>query len=332
MDSVNNKYYEKFQQMEDEYDEYSELLCSVEIMSDNKLYVHYQNKIKNLKEIVLLFKDFKSLEQEKQVADELLKIEQNQDEIKVLKTKIDEIQEKLNYDFENIKKVYFEQGLKINQRSKIELSYKSGELEFVFEIEEIFKNFAKINRYELSEIDRTETSVSIEILGENSFEILKTFGGVLKKINKTSESLALVVVLKEENSEFEFDENDVEVQISKSSGAGGQHINKTESAVKLIHIPTGITSECQDERSQGKNKERAMESLKQKVLNKIKENQENNIKNQRKLLKNAIFSDTPVMVFDFDRNKATYNSTKKSYDINEILQGNLKIIASDLKV
>ena len=142
----------------------------------------------------------------------------------------------------------------------------------------------------------------------------------------------MVVVLLDSEKEIELREEDIAIEISKSSGAGGQHINKTESAVKLIHLPTGITAECQDERSQGKNKEKAMTALKEKILQKSKENRENNIKNQRNSLKTAIFADTPVLIFDFDRNRVVDNRTKKNYNLKEILAGNINNISSDLRV
>lgn len=332
MDSVNQKYYEIFEGLECEYDEYFELLCSVEIMSDNKLYVHYQNKKKVIEEIVKLFKKYKNLTQELQSVKELFELEESESLKSELQKTINELEQTSSDVFESVKKLYFERGSKVNQVSKIEISFKSGEKEFVSELETMFQNFSNANNFKCDQLVNNETSVSLQIEGENVFDILKSFGGTIKKIIKTNESTALVVVLLDSNQEFEFNENDVEIQISKSSGAGGQHINKTESAVKLIHLPTGITAECQDERSQGKNKEKAMEALKLKILQKLRENQENSIKNQRKSLKNAIFSDTPILIFDFDRNKIVDNRTKKNYEIDDIIQGNLKLIAGDLRV
>ena len=332
MDAVTQKYFNLFEKLEAEYDEYSEFLSAVEIMSDNKLFVHYLTKRNQVKNIATAFKKYKQLLQDILVANELLQIEEDENERNVLKNKIQEIETEATVLFEEIKSMYYERGEKANQKTKIEISYKAGDKLFVVETKEMFQNFANENELKVEIISETESQISLYVIGENSYEVLKNFNGAIKKVQNGNESLILVVALLSDESEIEFKEEDIEIQISKSSGAGGQHINKTESAVKLIHIPTGITAECQDERSQGKNKEKAMAALKQKILQKSKENNEKYIKNQRNSMKTAIFSDTAVLIFDFDRNRVVDNRTKKNYEIKDIIQGNLKIIASDLIV
>lgn len=332
MDSVNQKYFQKFEQLECEYDEYLEFLSSVEIMSDNKLYEHYRKQKNNLESVVLEFKKYKQINEELLVAKELFEVENNESEKTLLAQNIEELQILLNEIFESVKKIYFEKGSKEIQKAKIEISYKIGDKQFVDILKSTFENFADIQGFEFELIAKNENGASISIKGENVFNVLKSVGGTIKKIEKTIESSALVVVLLDNSQQIEIKEEDIVIEISKSSGAGGQHINKTESAVKLIHLPTGVTAECQDERSQLKNKAKAMEALKEKILQKLKEMQENSIKNQRKSLKTAIFSDTPILIFDFDRNKVVDNRTKKNYKIQEIINGNINLIASDLSV
>ena len=332
MDNVSEKYLQIFEQMEYDYDEYSDLLCSVEIMTDNKLYEHYRKEQAKLEKVVLMFKSYKKAKEELTFATELLSCEQNVQEKQKLINLSSELEMKVCDLFEEMKKVYFEQGIKKNQKVKVEISLKSGDVEIVFNIKNILENFANANEFSYDVISETESQISMIVIGENAFELLKSVSGVIRKIQNTNESLALVVVLIDDEQEIEFNEEDIEIQISKSSGAGGQHINKTESAVKLIHLPTGITAECQDERSQGKNKEKAMVALKEKILQKSKENQEKNIKNQRNSLKNAIFSNTPVLIFDYDLNKVVDNRTKKSYALKDVISGNINMIASDLRV
>ena len=332
MDSVNQKYYDLFVELEAEYDECLELLSSVEIMTDNKLFVHYQKKQKQLADVVLKFKEYKKLCEECELSKELADVESSETEKAELSKTYEELLKKAEDAFEELKQVYFEKGNKENQKSKIEISLKTGDSAFVTELKTLFENFADQNSFEVEVVSETETQISMFVSGENSFEKLKAFQGAIKKIQNTNETNVLVVVLLDGAKEIEIKEEDIVIEISKSSGAGGQHINKTESAVKLIHLPTGITAECQDERSQGKNKEKAMVALKEKILQKSKENNEKYIKNQRNSLKNAIFSETPVLIFDYDRNKVSDNRTKKTYGLKEILGGNINLIASDLSV
>ncbi len=331
-DSVFEKYFSKFKDLETQYDEYTELLSSVEIMSDNKLFVHYQKLRKRLEPIIEKFKIFLKFADELDVAKELEKLEQDASLKAGLQNNIKEIEGKLLLIFEEVKKAYFETQTKEIQKVKIEITNKLDGTQFVEEFKNLILEFAKQNEFEYQIVSVTETQSTIFVEGENAFNLLRAVQGTIKKIQNTNESSILVVVLLNAEEEFDFKEEDVEIQISKSSGAGGQHINKTESAVKLIHIPTGITAECQDERSQSKNKEKAMIALKLKISQKIKENNEKYIKNQRNELKNSIFSDTPTLIFDYDRNRVSDNRTKQTYKIQEILNGNINLIASDLSI
>ena len=332
MDNVNQKYYDKFCELEAEYDEYYDLLCSVEIMSDNKLFEYYRRAKAKLEKVILAFKEYKNKNDEFLLSKELADTETDEKQRQVYLSSSANLEKETNELFERVKKIYFDESSKEVQKTKIEISQKQGNGGLVLELKDLVLNYASLNKFETEVISETDSQISIFVVGENSFEVLKSIGGTIRKIENTNESTALVVVLLDSGKEIELREEDIAIEISKSSGAGGQHINKTESAVKLIHLPTGITAECQDERSQGKNKEKAMAALKEKILQKSKENREKNIKNQRNSLKTAIFADTPVLIFDFDRNKVVDNRTKKNYVLKEILSGNLNIISSDLRV
>ena len=332
MDNVNQKYYDKFCELEAEYDEYYELLCSVEIMSDNKLFEYYRRAKAKLEKVVSAFKEYKNKNEEFLLSKELADTETDEKQRQAYLSSSSNLEKETNELFERVKKIYFDESSKEVQKTKIEISQKQGNGGLVLELKDLVLNYASLNKFEIEVISETDSQISLFVVGENSFEVLKSIGGTIRKIENTNESTALVVVLLDSGKEIELREEDIAIEISKSSGAGGQHINKTESAVKLIHLPTGITAECQDERSQGKNKEKAMAALKEKILQKSKENREKNIKKQRNSLKTAIFADTPVLIFDFDRNKVVDNRTKKNYGLKEILSGNLNIISSDLRV
>ncbi len=332
MDSVNQKYYDKFEKLEAEYDEYFELLSSVEIMSDNKLFEYYRKKKARLENLICEFKKYKQLLEEISLSKELAEAENDDAQKQEYINASIELESQADCAFENVKQIYFEGGTKEVQKTKVEISLKIGDNQFVKELETLILNFAENNGFELEVLAESETQVSLVVTGENSFENLKALSGTIRKIQNTNEASALVVVLLDGEKEIEIKEEDIAIEISKSSGAGGQHINKTESAVKLIHLPTGITAECQDERSQGKNKEKAMTALKEKIMQKSKENREKNIKNQRNSLKTAIFADTPVLILDYDRNRVVDNRTKKNYPLKEILAGNINNISSDLRV
>lgn len=332
MDSVNQKYYDIFSGLENEYNEYFELLNSVEIMSDNKLFEHYRKKLERIESVALLFKEYRQVVEEMNLATELADGETDDIQKQNYLTISQNLKAKAESVFEKAKADYFSKAKQNFEKAKVEISFKLGDNLIVQDLKNLVASFVNINDFEMEVLSETETQISLLVSGDNAFENLKALNGKVCKVKDGIESSALVVVLQNTETEIEIKEEDIKIEISKSSGAGGQHINKTESAVKLIHIPTGITAECQDERSQGKNKAKAMTALKEKILQKTKENNEKYIKNQRNSLKTAIFSNTPVLIIDYDKNKVTDNRTKKTYKLKEILEGNIEIISRDLKV
>ena len=155
------------------------------------------------------------------------------------------------------------------------------------------------------------------------------YSGKLKKIEFEKESFANMVVIKNLELSNDINEEDLMIQTNKSSGAGGQHINKTESAVRITHVPTGIVVECQDERSQTKNKEKAIERLKEKISQNNITKLKNNDEKQRKAIKNKLFGNTPSVIFDFDLNSVIVTDKKLEYKIKDIQGGNIDIIFND---
>lgn len=331
MDITREKFLQKFSEIEKSYDEYSSMLLSVEIASDPKLFRFYETQAGKLEQVANLFSKYKKAAKEAKLADELLLLETNADE----KQKLEKAKQQnlLEADglFDDTKLAYIKMQETQNERAKIELSLKNGQATILEKVEEIFSNFAKLEHLDFQKQKDEQTSKVLLIEGDGAYQNLSELSGIFDFVEFGKKSSVTVLILKEAQDDFVFDENDLLIQTSKSGGAGGQHINKTESAVKITHIPTGISAECEDERSQTKNKERALENLKNKIAEYFNQKQEKNIKSQREQHKSAIFSDTPTLIFDFDKNKVTACKIKKTYDAKEILSGNLKIVTNDIR-
>ena len=328
MDSVDLKFLESFEKIEREYDELLMLLDSVEVMSDNKLFAFYLKRKKELDTLAVLFKKYRAIEKEIQTNTEIFQIENDDETKKYILSENEKLEnEKINV-FEKLKTQFAETKTSEIQTAKIEITPKNDDTEFVEQITNMVKEMFKSSKFEI--VSNKTTSIVVESV--SAYEKLSFLSGLVRTVKQGKENLFQIVVLKLDDETISIDEKDIVVEISKSGGAGGQHINKTESAVKLTHIPTGISAECQDERSQVKNKAKALENLKKKILQKCRENAQKNIEKQRQNQKNAVFGTTPVLVFDFDRNKVNDSRTKKSYELKEILQGKTEVLQSDLKV
>ncbi|MBQ8425278.1 MAG: PCRF domain-containing protein [Clostridia bacterium] len=332
MEKIDKTFMVKFNEKEKEYDEIGELLESVEIMMDNKLFLYYQKKYKSLEKIVTLFKEFKKLKLEIEDNEELLTIEESSEIKNQLIIQNKSLSEKSNILFNQMKNELVKSDEKLNQKIKIEITLKTGDSEKFANIINLFSLYAKMNNCEFVVINQNENNTLIEIIGDNIYDDLNIFSGNVKMITAGNETVFGVVILNIKDNNFKLSTDDVEIETLKSDGAGGQHINKTESGIRLIHKPTGIVVVCKDERSQVMNKKRAFENLEKKILEKISKDSKNDIEIQRKNIKNALFSSTPTIIFNYDRNIVVCQKTKKEYNLKQILNGDLKIISSDIIV
>lgn len=332
MENCDIDFLKKLEQKQKEFDELETILESVEVMMDNKLFLYYQKKSKAIYPLIQNFEKFKKLDKEITDNEELKTLETDENIKKGIDTEIHKLKEEKVLLFEKLKKSYQTLDGTKTEKAIVELRLKSGSTECYEMVKMMIQNFAKQSSKNFVISQELIGSSTFEITGENIYQILSNFSGNCKIINRGEESICSMVVLLDKNQNFEFNMDDVLVETFKSGGAGGQHINKTESAVRLIHKPTGIISVCQDERSQTKNKERAIENLKIKIQENFAKNTQNDLDFQRKNTKNALFSSTPTLVLDFDKNQATFFKIKKSYNLKQILDGNLEIISNDVGI
>lgn len=308
---------EIFDRIENEFDEINQIVSQVEVMSDHKMYSFYLAKLKKLEVIANKNKQFKKLNSE---IDELKNLSSEEFSLEIV-----ELTQKSKNIFDEMKQLYHENQAKENEHAVIEINSKD-DIELVNRLIDIFEKYSKNKNYSFEIIEKKDGSAKLKIKGENVYKNFARFSGKVKMVVQNKETFASIVVLKTEDNNFELMIDDLIIQTSKSSGAGGQHINKTESAVKIIHVPTGIFAECQDERSQLKNKERAMELLKKKITQKLTENSEKDIKNQRKEQNNKIFGTSPTFVIDFDFNKFIMTQEKFECRLKDIIEGDLDLI------
>jgi len=330
MYEIDLKVIEIIEKKEREYNEISNLLNSVEIMMDNKLFLYYKRKQKLLDKVVSLYREYKNLNKEFSENEELIEIEEDisiHNEL-IFQNKI--IQEKVRETFNKIKNEIVRFQEIENQILDIEINLKSGDKLELLKFIDIIDNYSKYNKATLVVKKQRETNALLEVSGENIYSDINIFSGNVKIILDGKESILGIVVLNKKNKTFELKVEDVVVETLKADGAGGQHINKTESGIRLIHKPTGIVTICKDERSQIMNKKRAFENLEKKILEKISKDAKNDMEIQRKNIKNALFSSTPVIIINYDRNIVCCSKTKKDYDLKQILNGDLKLISSDV--
>lgn len=203
-------------------------------------------------------------------------------------------------------------------------------------------------RLEIASVNETELGgikeVSLTIEGEGAWSRLKYEAGThrVQRVPETESSgriqtsAATVAVMPEaEEVEFSIDPKDLQIDTYRSSGAGGQHVNKTESAIRITHLPTGTVVECQDERSQYKNKDRAMKILRTKLYEAEKEKQDAAIAQTRRSQVGTGDRSGKIRTYNFPQNRVTdhrLTGDNKNFNIAAIINGDLDALIDALTV
>jgi len=180
------------------------------------------------------------------------------------------------------------------------------------------------------------------ISGKGAYGRLKYESGVhrVQRVPETEAqgrihtSAASVVVLPEvEDTEIEIDPNDLRIDVFRASGHGGQHVNKTESAVRIVHIPTGIMATCQDEKSQHKNKAKAMKVLKARLYDLEMRKKQEKITNQRRSFIRSGDRSEKIRTYNFPQGRVTDHRINLTlYRLQEIMEGDLDLIIDELQL
>lgn len=211
----------------------------------------------------------------------------------------------------------------------------------------MYTRWATKKRYEVKELDYLEgdeagiKSVTFEIIGENAYGYMKGEMGVHRLVRispfdaggRRHTSFASLEVLPEITEDIEIDINpdDLRVDTYRASGAGGQHINKTSSAVRLIHEPSGIVVECQTERSQLQNREYAMKMLRSRLYNIEKEKQDSEIANARKSQVGSGDRSEKIRTYNYPQGRITDHRIGMSiFQMENFLNGDLDEMIDNL--
>lgn len=210
----------------------------------------------------------------------------------------------------------------------------------------MYSMYAERKHWKLEVLNENETElggykeISFMITGKGAYSRLKFESGVHRvqrvpdteasgRIHTSTATVAVLPVV--EDVEIDINPSDIKMEVFRSSGAGGQHINKTSSAVRLIHEPTGIVVECQTERSQFQNKDNAMKMLKTKLYDMEKQKQDSEISNARKSQVGSGDRSEKIRTYNYPQGRITDHRIGFSiYQMEDFLNGNLDEMIDNL--
>ncbi len=331
----------KLKGIEARYQEVQELLADPAVYADPEQLRRLSREQKELEPVVAAFRAYTRAERNLEEARELLNDpdlkEAAQEEMQSAKLEMERLEEEL-------KILLLPRDPNDGKNVIMEIRGGVGGEEamlFAADLFRMYSMYAESRGWKLEVVNANETElggikeISFVIEGEGAWSRLKFESGthrvqrvpVTESSGRIQTSAATVAVLPEaEEVEFTIDPKDLQIDTFRSSGAGGQHVNKTESAIRITHLPTGVVVECQDERSQYKNKDKAMKILRSKLYEAEQAKQNAAIAAQRKSQVGSGDRSERIRTYNFPQNRVTdhrLQGDNKNFNIDQIMNGNL---------
>ena len=290
----------KLKETEKRYASIEEELAKPDTVSDLEKYTKLIKEYKSLTPVVEKYREYESTRRGAEDARELMASEEDPEMRSLAEEEYYTLRDRLPAIEEELKVLLLPRDPNDDKNVIVEIRAGAGGEEaalFAGDLYRMYTMYADIKGFKTERISFNETGlggyreITFMVTGEGAYSRFKHESGVhrvqrvpvTESSGRIQTSTATVAVLPEaEDVEVEINPADLIIETIKSSGAGGQHINKTESAIRLIHKPTGITIECQDERSQFKNKDKAMKLLKSKLLDLKRREQDEKIASDRR--------------------------------------------------
>lgn len=342
---------EKLASIKIRWDEVAQLIVDPEIISDMDRYVKLNKEYSDLKEIVDVYLEYKNVMENITSSKEILANEQDPEFKEMAKAELDELeakQEKLEAD---IKVMLIPKDPNDTKNVIIEIRAGTGGDEASIFAGDLYRMYVKyIERkgwkHELTTVNEGTSGgfkeVGFEVSGDNVYGVMKFESGVhrVQRVPQTETqgrvhtSAASVAVLPEADEvDVQLNMADVKKDTYRSSGAGGQHVNKTESAVRLTHVPTGVVVECQDGRSQLKNYEKALKVLRTRLYEQEVMRQEQEIAADRKSQVSTGDRSAKIRTYNYPQGRVTDHRINLTlYNLDGIINGEIDEIIEALRV
>ena len=333
----------------DSFSDIQTKLSMPDVINDQKQYASLSKEYSNLKPIVEKFEEYIQCESNISSAEEVLN-ESDIDLAELAKEEIKENNERISEIEIELKNLLIPVDENDDKNVFVEVRAGTGGDEaalFVGDLYRMYLRLAERNRWKSDLISSRESEqggfkeVVIKISGENVYKKLKFESGIHRvqrvpttesqgRIHTSACSVAILAEI-EDVEEVEIDKSEIRTDTFRASGAGGQHVNKTDSAVRLTHIPTGIVVECQDDRSQHKNKAKALTLLGAKLKAMAEEELTQEQAEKRKNMVGSGDRSEKIRTYNFPQSRITDHRIEFSvHNLDGFLDGEMEIMISTL--
>lgn len=342
---------EKLATIKDRWKEVSQLIVDPDIIADMDRYVKLNKEYSDLKTIVDVYEDYSNVLANIDSSKEILAKEKDEEFREMAKMELNELEERRENLEEEVKVLLIPKDPNDDKNVIIEIRAGTGGDEASIFAGDLYRMYVKYIenkgwKHELATINEGTSGgfkeISFEVNGESVYGVMKYESGVhrVQRVPQTETqgrvhtSAATVAVLPEADEvDVKINLADIKKDTYRSSGAGGQHVNKTESAVRLTHIPTGVVVECQDGRSQLKNYDKALKVLRTKLYEAEVEKKEKEIAADRKSQVSTGDRSAKIRTYNYPQGRVTDHRINLTlYNLDAIINGELREVIEALRI
>tara|TARA_B110000263_G_scaffold249509_1_gene267325 strand:- start:212 stop:1273 length:1062 start_codon:yes stop_codon:yes gene_type:complete len=342
---------EKLKKIINEFDDLGQQLTAPDIINDIKLYQKISQDYSNIKDKATLAQTYLNKLNELEGIQNII---DNESDSEIKELAVEEL-DNLNSDLANLKKsiheILVEADPDDGKNIIMELRSGTGGIEAALFADNLFRMYLRYAenkgwKIELMTLNQNDgggiKEAVVSLKGSNVFGQMKYESGVhrVQRVPETESSgrihtsAATVAVLPEvENIDIEINDVDIKIDTYRASGAGGQHVNKTESAIRITHIDSGLVVTCQDESSQHKNKDKAMKVLRARLYDAQRKRQAKERADTRKSMVSTGDRSAKIRTYNFPQGRVTDHRINLTlYKLNEIINGDLSELIQNLKI
>jgi peptide chain release factor 1 len=344
--------YNKLKTIKEKYDKIEEQLSDPNIVSDQTKYVALGRERREILTIVEAFKEYEQVIKNLIGNQEIIDANEDKELAEIAENEMKELKDRRVVMEEEIKVLLVPKDPDDDKNVIVEIRAGTGGDEaglFASDLFRMYSRYAELRGWKQELIDLNDSGglggikeVVFSLSGESVFGDLKFESGVhrVQRVPATEgsgrvhTSAASVVVLPEvEDVEVEINPGDLRIDVFRSGGAGGQNVNKVETAIRIIHIPTGLVVQCQDERSQLKNRQKALKVLKARLYDLKMREQTTEIAAQRKSIVGRGDRSDKIRTYNFPQNRVTDHRIGLTlYNLSDIIEGEMHDLVDKLKL
>jgi len=333
------------------YQDLSQKMSDPDVIADTATWTQIAKDQAEIAETAQKYEEFLSVQKQMTDAEELYEIETDAEMRELLNEEVYSCKDKLAQIREELKILLLPKDKNDDRNCIMEIRGGAGGEEaslFAYELYRMYINYCERHRLKIEEVDKSETElggikeVVLNISGKDAYKQLKFESGVhrVQRVPETESqgrvhtSTATVAVMPEaEEVDVEIKEEDIRVDVYRSSGAGGQKVNKTETAIRITHFPTGLVVTCQDERSQLKNKDKAFKVLRSRLYDYYNTQNQSAYDEHRKSLVGRGDRSERIRTYNYPQGRVTDHRIGFSlYSLDTFIMGDIEEMIEALAV